>query len=145
MAMSESQLQYAIFCRRVIDRPKEFSIIGVFDSLIVRDVWEGPLPAKFPPYPYFFKLVIGIVGLTNGTHRIWVTCKYPYPFKRELLNSTPQDFIVENISGTHRVIVDFQFDVVKSGTYVFPVVLDNKLLITLQLPVKYEIKHKHQP
>jgi len=84
MVVSEPQLQYAIFCKRVIDRPKEFSIIGVFDSLKVKDVSVGPSPAELLlPRPYFCKLVIGIVGLTRGTHKISVTCRCPYPYIRQ--------------------------------------------------------------
>ena len=142
MVMSKPQLQYAIFCKRVIDRPKEFSIIGIFDSLKVKEVWVGSLPSEFLPHPYFFKLVIGIVGLTKGTHKIWITCKYPYPFRKRVIDSTPQDIVVKSSSGTQRVIVDCNFDIVKSGTYVFLVVLDEKALITLKLPVEVEIIHK---
>ena len=140
--MSEPQLQYAIFCKKVIDRPKEFSIIGVFDSLKVKDVWVGPSSAEFVPRLYFCKLVIGIVGLAKGTHKIWVTCRCPYPYGRRLIDSAPQDIVVEDSSVTQRVIVDCNFDIVKSGTYVFPVVLDDKALITLKLPVEFEIVHK---
>ncbi len=142
IAVSEPQLQYAIFCRKVIDRPKEFSIIGVFDSLKVKDVWVGPSSAEFIPRPYFCKLVIGIVGLAKGTHKIWVTCRCPYPYGRRLIDSAPQDIVVEDSSVTQRVIVDCNFDIVKSGTYVFPVVLDDEALITLKLPVEFEIVHK---
>ncbi len=142
IAVSEPQLQYAIFCRKVIDRPKEFSIIGVFDSLKVKDVWVGPSSAEFVPRPYFCKLVIGIVGLAKGTHKIWVTCRCPYPYGRRLIDSAPQDIVVEDSSVTQRVIVDCNFDIVKSGTYVFPVVLDDEALITLKLPVEFEIVHK---
>jgi len=142
MAVSEPQLQYAIFCKKVIDRPKEFSIIGVFDSLKVKDVLVGTPPAEFLPRPYFCKLVIGIVGLDKGTHKIWVTCRCPYPFGRRLIDSAPQDIVVEDSSVTQRVIVDCNFDIVKSGTYVFPVVLDDKALITLKLPVEFETIHK---
>ena len=143
MVMSEPQLQYAIFCRKVIDKPKEFSIIGVFDSLKVKEVWVGPLPAEFPPHPYFFKLVIGIVGLAKGTHKIWVTCRYPYPFRRHVVDSAPQDIVVKSSPATQRVIVDCHFDIVKNGTYIFPVVLGDRALITLKLPVEFEIIHKH--
>jgi len=142
MVMSEPQLQYAIFCKRVIDEPKEFSIIGIFDSLKVKETWVGPLPAEFPPYPYFCKLVIGIVGLTKGTHKLWVTCKYPYPSRKRVIDSAPEDIIVMNSLETQRVIVDCNFDILKSGTYVFPVVLDSKALITLKLPVEFEIIQK---
>ena len=142
MAVSEPQLQYAIFCKRVIDRPKEFSIIGVFDSLKVKDVLVGTPPTEFLPRPYFCKLVIGIVGLTRRTHKISVTCRCPYPYGRRLIDSAPQDIVVEKSSVTQRVIVDCNFDIVKSGTYVFPVVLDDEVLITLKLPVEFETVHK---
>lgn len=144
MAVSEPQLQYAIFCKKVIDRPKEFSIIGVFDSLKVKDVWVGAPPTEFLPRPYFCQMVIGITGLVRGTHKISVTCRYPYPFGRRFIASTPQDIIVEDNSVTQRVIVDVSFDIVKSGTYTFPVVLDDRALITLRLPVEFETVQKRK-
>jgi hypothetical protein len=133
--MKAPTLQYAIFCRKVIERGEGQKIEGFFNTEELFDSisFEKQKISKSKPMLIRFFLVLGIVGLSFGPHKLIVNARFP---SGELMGFTGvKDIDVVPGPVIWRIVVNMSLQIIGQGIYTFPILLDGEPLIDAKLPI----------